>query len=51
MIDFELILYDGQRQVFTLEYYGLGLLNWMSKENKKLLADRPNINIQLDSGC
>src|SRR3954462_10899717 len=39
LVDYELILYDGQRQVYTIEYNGLDLLNWISKEKKKLLFD------------
>ena len=50
LVDYELILYDGQRQVYTIEYNGLDLLNWISKEKKRLLADTEDITITMERG-
>src|SRR3954454_24435078 len=50
LVDYELILYDGQRQVYTIEYNGLDLLNWISKEKKKLLFDSKEITITIERG-
>jgi len=50
LVDYELILYDGQRQVYTIEYYGLDLLNWISKEKKRLSADTEDITITMERG-
>ena len=47
-VDYELILYDGQRQAYTIEYNGLDLLNWISKEKKKLLFDTEEITITIE---
>src|SRR3954452_8468398 len=43
LVDYELILYDGQRQVYTIGDNGLDLLNWISREKERLLADSENI--------
>ncbi len=48
LVDYELILYDGQRQVYTIEYNGLELLNWISKEKKRLLANTEDIKITME---
>jgi predicted transcriptional regulator len=48
LVDYELILYDGQRQVYTIEYYGLDLLNWISKEKKRLMAEGEDITITIE---
>ena len=48
LVDYDLILYDGQRQVYTIEYNGLDLLNWISKEKKRLLADTEDITITME---
>jgi len=37
LVDYNLILYDGQRQVYTIEYNGLDLLNLISKEKRDRL--------------
>ena len=50
LVDYDLILYDGQRQVYTIEYNGLDLLNWISKEKKRLLADTEDITITMERG-
>ena len=50
LVDYDLILYDGQRQVYTIEYNGLDLLNWISKEKKRLLADSEDITITIERG-
>src|SRR4051812_46136521 len=50
LVDYELILYDGQRQVYTIEYNGLELLNWISKEKKRLLANTEDIKITMERG-
>ena len=50
LVDYELLLYDGQRQVYTIEYNGLDLLNWISKEKKRLSADTEDITITMESG-
>ena len=48
LVDYDLILYDGQRQVYTIEYNGLDLLNWISKEKKRLSADTEDITITME---
>ena len=48
LVDCELILYDGHRQVYTIEYYGLDLLNWISKEKKRLMAEGEDITITIE---
>ncbi len=50
LVDYELILYDGQRQVYTIEYYGLDLLNSISKEKGRLLENTENIIITIEKG-
>ena len=50
LVDYDLILYDGQRQVYTIEYNGLDLLNWISKEKKRLSADTEDITITMERG-
>ena len=50
LVDYELILYDGQRQVYTIEYNGLDLLNWISKEKKSSLANTEDITITIERG-
>src|SRR3954453_19009486 len=50
LVDYDLILYDGQRQVYTIEYNGLDLLNWISKEKKRLLADTEDMTITMERG-
>jgi hypothetical protein len=50
LVDYDLILYYGQRQVYTIEYNGLDLLNWISKEKKRLLADTEDITITMERG-
>jgi len=50
LVDYELILYDGQRQVYTIEYNGLDLLNWISKEKKRSVADTEEITITIERG-
>ena len=48
LVDYELILYDGQRQVYTIEYNGLDLLNWISKEKNGLLGNTEDITITIE---
>ena len=50
LVDYDLILYDGQRQVYTIEDNGLDLLNWISKEKKRLMADNEDITITIERG-
>jgi predicted transcriptional regulator len=48
LVDYELILYDGQRQVYTIEYNGLDLLNWISKEKNNLMENTEDITITIE---
>jgi hypothetical protein len=50
LVDYELKLYDGQRQVYTIEYNGLDLLNWISKEKNNLMENTEDITITIERG-
>src|SRR6478609_5089321 len=39
LVDCELISYDGQSQVYTIEDNGRDILIWISKEKKRLMAE------------
>jgi hypothetical protein len=50
LADYELISYNGQRKTYFIEDNGLDLLNWISKEKKRLLADSEDITITIERG-
>jgi hypothetical protein len=45
MTDCDLIVYDGQRQVYSIKDNGLDLLNLIFKEKERLKADSEHITI------
>src|SRR3954465_9770285 len=47
LVDCELISYDGQRQVYTIEDNGYDILIWISKEKKRLMAEGEDITITI----
>ena len=48
LIDYEIISYDGQRRVYTIDYNGLDLLNWIAKEKKSSLGNAEDITITIE---
>ena len=50
LVDCELISYDGQRQVYTIEDNGYDILIWISKEKKRLMAEGEDIIITIERG-
>jgi len=48
LADYELISYNGQRKTYFIEDNGLDLLNWISKEKKRLMADSEDITITIE---
>jgi hypothetical protein len=48
LADCELISYDGQRQVYTIEDNGRDILIWISKEKKRLMAEGEDITITIE---
>ena len=48
LVDCELISYDGQRQVYTIEDNGYDILIWISKEKKRLMAEGEDITITIE---
>jgi hypothetical protein len=50
LADCELISYDGQRQVYTIEDNGRDILIWISKEKKRLMAEGEDITITIERG-
>jgi|SRR3954468_12198490 hypothetical protein len=48
LVDCELISYDGQRQVYTIEDNGRDILIWISKEKKRLMAEGEDITITIE---
>src|SRR6478736_6027720 len=50
LVDCELISYDGQRQVYTIEDNGYDILIWISKEKKRLMAEGEDITITIERG-
>ena len=50
LADNELISYNGQRKTYFIEGNGLDLLNWISKEKKRLMADSEDITITIERG-
>jgi hypothetical protein len=51
LADCELISYDGQRQVYTIEDNGRDILIWISKEKKRLMAEGEDITITIERGA
>ena len=45
-----IISYNGQRKTYFIEDNGLDLLNWISKEKKRLMADSEDITITIERG-
>ena len=50
LADYELISYNGQRKTYFIEDNGLDLLNWISKEKKRLMANSEDITITIERG-
>jgi hypothetical protein len=50
LVDCELISYDGQRHVYTIEDNGYDILIWISKEKKRLMAEGEDIIITIERG-
>ena len=50
LADYELISYNGQRKTYVIEDNGLDLLNWISKEKKRLMTDSEDITITIERG-
>ena len=50
LADYELISYNGQRKTYFIEDNGLDLLNWISIEKKRLMADSEDITITIERG-
>ena len=50
LVDYELISYNGQKQLYSMTDNGLDLLIWISREKKKLLADSTDITITIERG-
>jgi len=50
LVDYELISYNGQRQVYIIEDNGLDLLNWINIEKKRSMADSEDITITIERG-
>ena len=50
LVDCELISYDGQSQVYTIEDNGRNILIWISKEKKRLMAEGEDITITIERG-
>ena len=50
LADYELISYNGQRKTYFIEDNGLDLLNWISKEKKRSMADSEDITITIERG-
>jgi len=50
LVDYDLISYNGQIQVYTIEHNGLDILKWISKEKKRLLTNSEDITITMERG-
>ena len=50
LVDCDLISYDGQSQVYTIEDNGRDILIWISKEKKRLMAEGEDITITIERG-
>jgi hypothetical protein len=50
LADYELISYNGQRKTYFIEDNDHDLLNWISKEKKRLMTDSEDITITIERG-
>lgn len=48
LINYELILYNGQKQIYTIEDGGLDLLEWIKREKKIMDVDSKDIIITVE---
>ena len=48
LVDYELISYNGQRQVYSIKDDGFDILIWISREKKRLMVDSEDITITIE---
>jgi hypothetical protein len=48
LIDYELVSYNGQKQIFSIEYWGFGLLDMIDEEKRQEKIDIDDITITFE---
>jgi hypothetical protein len=51
LVDYRIISYHGQRQVYTIEHDGYDLLDVIMKEKRMMRADMDDLVVTLEKDC